>query len=531
MQSVDPQNGKNFWKKNNKSVPGSIRAVYGAMHPPIIHSPRSSPRKEISQKKVMTSSSFQDYQESVNDAWDCGDDEFCMISDVKISSRVVQSTAQSVINSHRIGQLPVTANSPMTSAAPGTALLAETDSTLVPTGLETSASGNPPANQQIHPDALSAPQGLENLQQTLSKQNVHSASTSPIPHITRADDVLQQRSSFPVEGCERKAAKLEKFEELINGNTDLTELRKLAWSGVLPAARPVAWRLLNGYLPANMERREDTLKRKREEYWSFVQQYYDTRHDDIHLDTYRQIHIDIPRMSPLVPLFQQRIVQEMFERILYIWAIRHPASGYVQGINDLVTPFFIVFLHEVVPEGECVDTYDLSQISEEKRAVVEADSFWCMSKLLDGIQDNYTFAQPGIQTKVLQLKELMQRIDSTLHEHLERHEIDYLQFSFRWFNNLLMRELPLACTVRLWDTLQAEPDGFSHFLLYVCAAFLKHFSQQLLAQRDFQSLMLLVQNLPTASWSDSEVSLLVAEAFRLKYVFADAPNHLQANKK
>lgn len=30
--------------------------------------------------------------------------------------------------------------------------------------------------------------------------------------------------------------------------------------------------------------------------------------------------------------------------ILYVWAIRHPATGYVQGINDLVTPFFVVFL-------------------------------------------------------------------------------------------------------------------------------------------------------------------------------------------
>ena len=45
---------------------------------------------------------------------------------------------------------------------------------------------------------------------------------------------------------------------------------------------------------------------------------------------------------------------------------------------------------------------------------MEADSFWCMSKLLDGIQDNYTFAQPGIQQKVNQLKELIQRIDSKL---------------------------------------------------------------------------------------------------------------------
>ena len=39
---------------------------------------------------------------------------------------------------------------------------------------------------------------------------------------------------------------------------------------------------------------------------------------------------------------------QVFERILFIWAIRHPASGYVQGINDLVTPFFVVFLSEFV---------------------------------------------------------------------------------------------------------------------------------------------------------------------------------------
>lgn len=26
--------------------------------------------------------------------------------------------------------------------------------------------------------------------------------------------------------------------------------------------------------------------------------------------------------------------------------MRHPASGYVQGINDVVTPFIIVFLSE-----------------------------------------------------------------------------------------------------------------------------------------------------------------------------------------
>ena len=36
------------------------------------------------------------------------------------------------------------------------------------------------------------------------------------------------------------------------------------------------------------------------------------------------------------------------ERILYIWAIRHPGSGYVQGINDLVTPFFAVYFSATI---------------------------------------------------------------------------------------------------------------------------------------------------------------------------------------
>ena len=58
-----------------------------------------------------------------------------------------------------------------------------------------------------------------------------------------------------------------------------------------------------------------------------------------------------------------------------------------------------------------MDTYDVSKLTEEDRNNIEADSFWCLSKLLDGIQDNYTFAQPGIQNKVRQLKELIERVD------------------------------------------------------------------------------------------------------------------------
>lgn len=44
-----------------------------------------------------------------------------------------------------------------------------------------------------------------------------------------------------------------------------------------------------GYLPANVDRRESTLQRKRKEYFAFVEQYYDSRNDENHQDTYRQV--------------------------------------------------------------------------------------------------------------------------------------------------------------------------------------------------------------------------------------------------
>jgi len=216
----------------------------------------------------------------------------------------------------------------------------------------------------------------------------------------------------------------------------------------------------------------------------------------------------------------------MVERVLYIWAIRHPASGYVQGINDLVTPFLMVFLQDFVEADVTRNSIEFEELDEEVRRNIEADSFWCMTKVLDGIQDNYTFAQPGIQVKIRQLEELLKRVDVKLHNHIVGHDVQYLQFSFRWMNNLLLRELPLNATVRLWDTYLSEPDGFSKFHLYVCAAFLCRWKPELESKKDFQSVLLFIQNVPTAKWNDKDISLLVAEAYKLKYMFADAPSHL-----
>ncbi|KAF0305156.1 TBC1 domain family member 22B [Amphibalanus amphitrite] len=531
-----------FWKKNTKTVPGRP-------------SPRHAPAE------ASGGANFHEFQQSVEDAWDDGDDEFCIISgkiqkDVRISENLAHSTALNVIQSHRSagGGRPRSEQRPSGSGSGTQEHSDEREKTTDrPESNSESSAPAPVVSRPCKTEVSQAGKAEAMIRLAAQRPQAAAASGSPPtgglmnptscprmpghPQPLRPGSVLRHPPVRYLQdkanaGLDREAARLAKVQAAIDGGaTTLDELRALCWGGVPSPVRAVAWRLLSGYLPLPRERREPTLCRKRDEYWSFVQQYYDTRHDDIHQDTYRQIHIDIPRMSPLIPLFQQHCVQEMFERVLYIWAIRHPASGYVQGVNDLVTPYFIVFLQEVLPPGTDIDSYDVASLAEPERRVIEADSFWSMSLLLDGIQDNYTFAQPGIQTKVTQLKELVQRIDAPLDAHIARHGIDYLQFAFRWMNNLLMRELPLHCTIRLWDTYLSEVDGFASFHLYVCAAFLTYWSRILMQEKDFQGLMLTLQNLPTHNWTNSEISLLVAEAFKLKYTFADAPNHLASRAK
>jgi len=201
--------------------------------------------------------------------------------------------------------------------------------------------------------------------------------------------------------------------------------------------------------------RSSTLSRKRGEYQNMVDLAFARGRDGLDQQIWHQIEIDVPRTRPGVRLWMHETTQRSLERILYVWAIRHPASGYVQGINDLVTPFFQVFLSAYIdsePEG-----FDPSALPPHVLSAIEADSFWCLSRLLDGIQDNYIFAQPGIVRSVRRMAELVARIDAPLSAHLESQNVEFMQFAFRWMNCLLMREISVQNTIRMWDTYLVSP--------------------------------------------------------------------------
>ena len=64
------------------------------------------------------------------------------------------------------------------------------------------------------------------------------------------------------------------------------------------------------------------------------------------------------------------------------------------------------------------EQFDPSYLPEHVINAVEADSFWCLSRLLDGIQDNYISQQPGIQRSVRRMRDLVMRIDGNLMSYL-----------------------------------------------------------------------------------------------------------------
>ena len=411
------------WKP--QTVPGSIKPVYGARYPPIATAPTqlpTSPTKDRPNGASKDTDDFRSFQAGVEDAWDLADEK------ALIQSTAAAATAAQVLASHRGGKaaLPHPAHAQLNlaqtpskhSKVRAMQLLAMQKKPLPGSAVKVNEGLGYLGPGDDSPAVPGTSAGLYPKLPLINPDHSSSAAAQPGraaegQGASSLRDLNRQASSGSV--GEKEVTRYERLTALLSGDSgavNLEALRKECWKGIPHKHRPLAWKLLLGYMPLSAgPQRTQVIGRKRAEYWDYVSQYFHTRYEEHNSDTFRQIHIDIPRMCPLIPLFQQKRVQEIFERILYIWAIRHPACGYVQGINDLVTPFFVVFLSAQLSDEVEVSTFLVDGLDGDALADVEADSFWSVSALLDTIQDNYTFAQPGIQHKIGQLSHLMSRVD------------------------------------------------------------------------------------------------------------------------
>jgi hypothetical protein len=194
--------------------------------------------------------------------------------------------------------------------------------------------------------------------------------------------------------------------------------------------------------------------------------------------------------------------------------MRHPSSGYVQGINDVVTPFIVVFLSDYAQVNiQTLDTPDnFESVTEEQLNSVEADAYWCLCKILDRILDNYTSSWPGIQKSFQRMKEVVKRVDPQLLDHFESEGIDFYHMYFKWVTCLLLRQFSVKIGLRLFDTYLSDENNYFGFSLYILAAIILKFSKKF-KKMSFEEMMLFQQNMPTKEWQEEDLSTVIAEAY------------------
>ena len=299
--------------------------------------------------------------------------------------------------------------------------------------------------------------------------------------------------------------------------------------------RPIIWKILLKYAPLHKDIKDSTLNRKREDYKRFVNLYYvDAKENGFSENEQKIMKIiinDVFRTQPTYRLFHHKKIQEMMIRILWVWQVRHPATSYVQGMNDLITPFLTVFISEHICNVD-VDALEVpsgfeENLTEEIQDKIEADTFWSLSKILDGILDNFTF-KTGTEKAMNKIKDIIKKIDLELYKHLENvdpSQYIFKVFSLRWLFSLLIREFSLKVAVRLFDTYISDDQGFSVLHLYVCASILLKWSIKL-KKMNLDNIMLFLQDLPTKQWSEQDLDVIIAEAYVFKSLYEESTGHL-----
>ena len=362
---------------------------------------------------------------------------------------------------------------------------------------------------------------------------------------------------------------------------DLAQLRRLCWQGCPSEARLECWCLLTGHHQHVSDNRMEVRDRKRAEYKKYVNSNYTvvdwdgllgatTSYSHLvqsgsssstsalpasssshmtaavcqeEITTMKQIRKDIPRTSGGIAFLQHPRVMQSLERVLYIWALRHPACGYVQGMNDLLLPFiYVIFADRVCStkrvsqlikftEHEIQSLFNEEQISVDEWLCREADLYWMSSHMMNSLQENYTKDQAGAHAMVRRLEALMSSVDAPLVKHLNNLQISFQQFAFRWMNCLLLRELSVQQSLRLWDTyLSEESRELSSLHVYVCASFMTRWSPTFLAEDDYGQLMRLLQSPPTFHFRARDMDEIISSAYLMQQLYEHAHGHVHVNK-
>jgi len=263
---------------------------------------------------------------------------------------------------------------------------------------------------------------------------------------------------------------------ILNPTLKIEQFRNACWFGIENGLRPMAWKLLLGYLPRNTLWRVQSLINKRRKYLFCLDKYYyqkcsRTLQEQAILT---QIEKDIPRVCH-GSLLKHRRIQLMMTRVLYIWSIHHPEAAYCQGMNEILVPFIHVFVYEYLVVHY---NYDSSQIkismsgadilTEDQYLEIEVDVSGCFRLFMETIENLYVGDQVGNLVHVNHMQFVVQEEDEELFNHMISEQVHFKDFAFQWFHCMFVREFDIHVITRIWDTYLSIHNGRKMFIEISC---------------------------------------------------------------
>ncbi|XP_071786828.1 TBC1 domain family member 15-like [Asterias amurensis] len=145
----------------------------------------------------------------------------------------------------------------------------------------------------------------------------------------------------------------------------------------------------------------------------------------------RIIDKDVPRTDRDHPHFKGPDNPNLsrLRDILITFAVFHPEVTYAQGMNDVLSRFFVVMDSEV-------------------------ESYWCFTIYLETIYKD--FLEDGMLHKLEILQQMVQEIDPLLYEHLAQCDIGDLMFCHRWLLLCFKREFPYEESLMIFEIISSQ---------------------------------------------------------------------------
>lgn len=112
--------------------------------------------------------------------------------------------------------------------------------------------------------------------------------------------------------------RLQAFETILNEDVvNVDKLKQLAWDGIPVQHRSKSWKILLKYLPTNLDNIEQTLNRKRKDYFVMVDTYIE--HPTLERDAQEQkifklIIDDVNRTLPESALIRHESIQKLMRK-------------------------------------------------------------------------------------------------------------------------------------------------------------------------------------------------------------------------